>query len=105
MISIYDRNKIVFNDGNKVIDFWCGADIIDFEDSFVLETQVAIDDITRGWIGDVSIMLSGKQIDDLCNETDDANDTVLYKDALCYRRTAEVTYPQVVTWKYMFMKY
>lgn len=105
MFSIYDKNQIVFNDGAKSIDFHYGADIVDFEDSFVIETQIAIDNMVRGWMGDVRIVLSGKNIDNLCNETDDAKDVVLYKDALCYRRTVEFNYPQAATWKYMFMKY
>ena len=39
------------------------------------------------------------------NWNEKADDVVLYKDALCYRRTVEYDYPQAATWKYMFMKY
>ena len=105
MFSVYDRNQIVFNDGTKVIDFQFGADIIDYDDSFVIETQVGIDDITRGWMGDVRIVLTGQEFSDICNPTDNAKDVVLYKDALCYRRIMEFNHPSAATWKYMFMKY
>lgn len=105
MFSIYDKNRITFNDGTKVIDFVYGAEIVDFEDSFVLETQIAIDDIVRGWLGDVRIVLTGRSIIDYCTTEDNVQDVVLYKDALCYRRTVEQSYPEAATYKYMFMKY
>lgn len=105
MFSVYDRNQIVFNDGTKSINFHFGADIYDYEDSFVIETQITIDDITRGWMGDVRIVLTGQEFGNICNPTDDAKDVVLYKDALCYRRTMELNHPGAAIWKYMFMKY
>lgn len=105
MFSVYGRNQIVFNDGTKLIDFQFGANIIDYDDSFVIETQVGIDDIVRGWMGDVRIILTGSEYSDICNPTDNAKDVVLYKDALCYRRIMEFNHPGAAVWKYMFMKY
>lgn len=105
MFSIYNKNRIVFNNGNDAIDFQFGAYISDFEDTFVIETQIAIDDIVRGWIGDVRIVLNGQSLDSTCNWNEEAVDVVLYKDALCYRRTVEHSSTQPVTYKYMFMKY
>lgn len=105
MFSVYDKNRIVFNNGTGAIDFQFGADISDFEDTFVIETQIAIDDITRGWFGDVKIILNGHSLDNTCNWNEEALDVVLYKDALCYRRTVEHSSAQPATYKYMFMKY
>ena len=105
MFSVYDRNQIVFDNGVKSIDFQFGADVFDYEDSFVLETQVAIDDIVRGWTGNVSIVLTGQDFSDICNPTNGAKDVVLYKDALCYRRVMELNHPGAAVWRYMFMKY
>lgn len=105
MFSIYDKNRIVFNNGTGAIDFQFGADISDFEDTFVIETQITIDGIARGWIGDVKIVLNGHSLDSTCNWNEEAVDVVLYKDALCYRRTVEYSSTQPATYKYMFMKY
>lgn len=105
MFSVYDKNRIVFSSETRSIDFQFGANILDFEDTFVIETQIAIDDLARGWIGDVRIVFNGRSLDSSDNWNEKADDVVLYKDALCYRRTVEYDYPQAATWKYMFMKY
>lgn len=105
MFSIYDRNRIIFSTPSEEIEFQFGADIADYEDTFVIETQVAIDEIRRGWVGDVKVMLSGQSLDDTCNWNDKAHDVVTYKNVLCYRRIMDYDSQHVVTWKYMFMKY
>ena len=105
MFSIYNRSQIVFNNGNGAIDFQFGAEISDYEDTFVIETQIAIDDIVRGWLGDVRIVFSGHSLDNDCNWNKEAMDVVLYKDALCYRRTVEYNSTEPAVYKYMFMKY
>jgi hypothetical protein len=105
MFSIYNKDQIIFQNAAEIIEFPFGADITDYEDSFVIETQVAIDGIKRGWIGDVQIVLSGKSMDDTCNWNDDAHDLVVHKNVLCYRRIIDLNDQQACTWKYMFMKY
>lgn len=105
MFSIYNAGNIIFYCGGEAIEFPFAIDISDFEDSFVIETQIAIDEIRRGWVGDVRIILSGHRMDDTHNWNDNAKDVVIHKDVLCYRRTMELNNQQAVTWKYMFMKY
>jgi hypothetical protein len=105
MFSIYNKNTIIFRDPSEEIEFPFGEEITDYEDTFVIETRIAIDDIRRGWIGDVEILLSGQSIDATCNWNDKVNDAVIHRDVLCYRRIMEFDSEHVAVWKYMFMKY
>lgn len=105
MFSIYDKNRIIFSTSSEEIEFPFGPDIVDYEDTFVIETQIAIDEIRRGWIGDVQIILSGQSFDGVNNWNDEVHDAVIYKNVLCYRRIMDYNDQNVVTWKYMFMKY
>lgn len=105
MFSIYDRNRIIFSNPSETIEFPFGAEFVDYEDTFVIETRIAIDDMRRGWIGDVQIVLSGRSLDDTGNWNDKVNDVVIHRDVLCYRRIMEFDSEHVAVWKYMFMKY
>lgn len=105
MFRIYDKNMIVFSNPSETIEFPFGAYITDYEDTFVIETQIAIDDIRRGWIGDVQIVLSGQSIDSACNCNDNVHDVDTHKNVLCYRRIMDMDDQRAATWKYMFMKY
>lgn len=102
MFSVYDKCEITFNNGVNPINFPYYVDLRDYEDTFIIETVVAIDDMKRGWIGDVRIVLRGNKIEDWNKK---AVDVVLYKDVLCYRHTIEISDTHHVTYKYMFMKY
>lgn len=102
MFSVYDKCEITFNNGVNPINFPYCVDLRDYEDTFIIETVVAIDDMKRGWIGDVRIVLRGNKIDDWNKKV---VDVVLYKDVLCYRHTIEISDTHPVTYKYMFMKY
>lgn len=102
MFSVYDKCEITFNNGVNPITFPYCVDLNDYEDTFVIETVVAIDKMVRGWLGDVRIVLRGYKMEDW---NENATDVVLYKDVLCYRRIVEVSDTHPVTYKYMFMKY
>lgn len=102
MFSVYDKCEITFNNGVNPINFSYCVDLRDYEDTFIIETVVAIDCMKRGWIGDVRIVLRGNKIEDWNKK---AVDVVLYKDVLCYRHTIEISDAHPATYKYMFMKY
>ena len=105
MFSVYGKCEITFNNGVNPIDFPFVVDLSDYEDTFVVESEIAIDKIVRGWIGDVRIVLRGHKIDDTYHWNENAVDVIVYKDALCYRRTVNVSRDSPAIYKYMFMKY
>ena len=105
MPSIYDKCEITFNNGVNPINFPFTVDLSDYEDTFVVESEIAIDKMVRGWIGDVRIVLRGYRLDDTCNFNENAVDVVMYKDTLCYRKTVDISRSGPAIYKYMFMKY
>ena len=102
MFNIYNTNTIFFSDKDKTVALPFKVDIEDYEDYITIETQISLDGIARGWIGDITIRLYG------CNYLtldDSAEEDVVYKDMLCVRRIFNQYGGDVTTWKYMFMKY
>lgn len=101
MFNIYDKNTVFFSNKDKTVAIPFRVDIEDYEDYIAIETQVSLGDITRGWVGDITIKLSGSDLTLDCNVEED----VTYKDMLCIRRIFNQYSGDVTTWKYMFYKY
>lgn len=106
MCNIYDKIEyIIFDDGKDRFVFQYSPDIQDCEDYLIIETQIEIGDIGRGWVGDIRIRLSGIDIVELNNPQQRVETEVEYKDVLCCRRIFDIDYERVATWKYTFNKY
>lgn len=106
MFNAYDRvTKIVFDDGNNAFIYPWNLEIYDYEDYFILETQVEIGNIKRGWLGNIKIELCGYNYDDICNPVDNTKKEFEYNDVLCVRRIFDFDHGHAATFKYTFNKY
>ena len=107
MLNIYDRIKeIVFDNGINIICGQWPVEIKDYEDYFIVETQTEIDDISRGWLGNVKFILTGSSFDEIsCMSKKSESQVVVYKDVLCVRCIFDLESGHVASWKYTFNKY
>ena len=107
MLNIYDRTKvIVFDNGIDAIGCAWPVEIKDYEDYFIIETQAEIDEISRGWLGDVKFILTGSGFDETkCMPEKSISKEIVYKDVLCVRRIFDLTSDHVISWQYTFNKY
>lgn len=107
MLNIYDRTKvIVFDNGRDAIGYTWPVEIKDYEDYFIIETQAEIDEISRGWLGDVKFTLAGSSFDEInCMPEKSISKEVVYKDALCVRRIFDLASGHATSWQYTFNKY
>lgn len=106
MFNIYDKTKnIIFMNNDRSISFPHPVNLADYEDYFIIETQISLGDITRGWVGDVKITLSGIDCCQLNNPQERVEEEIVYKDALCCRRIFDMDDDTVAIWKYTFNKY
>lgn len=105
MTEYYDRCKsITFDDGICKIEFQFVDEVDDYDDYIIVESHVLIDNIDRGWRGDIAFNMVGT---DLASKNYDEKihcHTIL-KDVLCSARTFKSTYDMGVTWYYKFLKY
>ena len=83
-------------------DFVYGIE--DFSDEFVIDTQVIIDYVDRGWVGDVTFYFEGMDIKDGCGHTN-IKDKFSYKNVLCTRRCLNKQFDECSVWRYTFLKY
>ena len=74
--------------------------IEEYDHEIVLETQIIIDDMDRGWIGDLYYSGVGLALDN----TDNITTEVCLKDVLCARITISYQRGSAVTWRYTFLK-
>lgn len=110
MFNVYEKCESIDFKGSRNEDwihFPYFADIEDDEDSLTISTQVVIDYIDRGWVGDITFNLKGF---DLSKEwTLDNNYTAFNKvklrDVLCIRKTFNTRQNEAHIWKYTFLKY
>lgn len=102
MAKIYDKVPLIlFNNGTKTIEYKCGADICEFDDSIELETSFQID-IDRGWIGNITFNLAGYEIE---GAQEEVSDVIHLYNVLCIRRTIWKYNEDCIIWKYQFLKY
>lgn len=106
MFNIYDKTKnIIFTNNNSSISFPYLVDLVDYEDYFIIETQISLGGIARGWVGDVKIILSGIDYYQINSPQERVEEEIIYKDVLCCRRIFDLNTDNVATWKYTFNKY
>lgn len=72
---------------------------VDNEFEFSFETELPIEGLERGWVGDIQYTLTGVDI----GTKDKVNTTREIKDALLVRVSLESNYG-IVEWKYEFLK-
>ena len=106
MFAAYTKTRaIIFDDGVHTVYYPWPFDLIDFEDYFVIETEVEIDKVSRGWLGDITFVLSGYNLDEPGTMHENVDKEVTCRDALCVRRVFDRSSDNVVLWKYTFNKY
>lgn len=105
MFNIYDKCESIdfkcYRNENW-IHFPYMAEISDNDDSLTISTAVVMDDIDRGWIGDITFNLSGF---DLSDNEHTAFRKVKFMDVLCIRRTFNKHHDETAIWEYTFLKY
>ena len=106
MFSIYDRCKnIIFNDGETAINFNFPYELQDFDDYIIIKTAVTIENIDRGWRGDVTFSFAGYDINNSFENGFTTFEDVTLKDMLCSARIFNQCNNEAVTWEYKFLKY
>ena len=99
-MNVYDSIKEITL--SKKIGLFTSQYVTNFEDNelgFSFETEIPIDGLERGWIGDIKYTLAGA---DRCTN-DKVETTREIKDALLVRVSTEKYY-DIVEWKYEFLK-
>ena len=102
---VYERIVVSFKDNNdNEIDakYICSFDD-QYVDEIIIESDVKIDGINRGWIGDlfrIAERAYSVEEGDFKNKTS----TSCFKDVLCARVTVCYEPGAAVRWKYTFLK-
>lgn len=99
MNAYYGMKEITLS---KRIGLFISQYVTDFEDNefgFSFETEIPIEGLERGWVGDIKYTLVGA---DICTN-DKVETTREIKDALLVRVSTEKHY-DIVEWKYEFLK-
>ena len=104
MFNVYDKVNVILNDGNNVIEFKYLHGIQDFDDYIILETDVVIGNIERGWVGNLTFQFKGSDLE-RPSTGGTVRETKTLTNVLCSARTCEYNCDYVVTWKYKFLKY
>ena len=99
-----DPIEIIFVNDSETINFKHYYEINDYDDSVVISTSVVIDDIDRGWRGDISFFFKGYNLEGRF-EHHDASDSKTIKDVLCRSRTFDKRDGHAIVWTYTFLKY
>jgi hypothetical protein len=106
MFSVYDRCKnIIFNDGKTVINFNSPYELQDFDDYIIIKTAVTIENVDRGWRGDVTFSFAGYDVNGSFENGHSAFENVTLKDMLCSARIFNQYDNEAVTWEYKLLKY
>lgn len=96
--------RVLFQRNNIDKDFMY---IKEFEDSYnaiTIKTEIEIDFIERGWLGDLTYWATGGG--DIRNELNNCtSEPVFIKDALCIRVEVRSELARPVVWTYTFLKY
>ena len=98
-----DPIDIVFVNDSQSINFKHYYEIDELDDSIVINTSVVIDNIDRGWRGDISFFFKGYNLEGKF-ERHDAFDSKIIKDVLCRSRTFEKRDGHAIIWTYVFLK-
>ena len=99
---IYDKFKITLNDASK--RYFCEhvSSIDEYDHEIIFETTVPIDEIKRGWIGDLYYHIGGFPLD--TNNNTKVTSVTCVKEVLLARVTITACQDEAVMWKYTFLK-
>ena len=106
MNRVFDRCELVFtpdNNGAELIHHWL-TEIHDFDDYIEISTDVVIEGIHRGWIGDMTFNFQGH---DLLEPWEDIEARGLTKleNVLCSGISFNTHEDEAIRWTYKFLKY
>ena len=98
----YDKIKLVAvqNNDNKY-EFKSVTGLDEYDHEIVVTSQLQLDGLNRGFIGDLFYHLRGFSIED---EKKEVTTVTGYKDVLLARITVSAYPDSVVEWKYTFLK-
>ena len=99
----YLTNGVTFNNHKVSFDH---KDVISFEENdnqIIIETTVVIENLERGWVGDIVLHLSGADID-YQTEQIEIDEDFLIKDVICIRRELSWKSKETASWRYTFLK-
>ena len=105
---VYERiGRVLFHKDNVSVGFNYISEFEDSHDSIVITTDIAIDFVERGWLGDITYWATnGWLVNDYTCDTGDLTSEPTYiRDALCIRVEARSEPERPVEWKYTFLKY
>lgn len=106
MANLYDVCNLVFENDTHRVEHNYRTNIQDFEDYIEIETELVFDIIDRGWIGNITFNFDGYDVKNAgYNDEHRLHMHVMLKDLLCARRTFYKDGPNIVRWKYVFLKY
>ena len=108
MFNVYEKCESIDFKGSRNenwLHFPYFADIDDDEDSLTISTQVVIDYIDRGWVGDITLNFVGYTTNDEYWLENKAFQKIKLRDVLCIRRTFSKHPNEAATCKYTFLKY
>ena len=103
---IYDRiGRVLFQKDNIGSNCRYVNEFEDCYDTIVLTTNMEIDFVERGWLGDITYWATGGwNVNDL-NAKDLTSEPVCVKGALCIRVEVRSEQGYPVEWTYTFLKY
>jgi len=102
---VYERIVVSFKDnsGNEINAKYISSFDDQYIDEIIIESDVKIDGINRGWVGDLfRIAEKAYSVED--GDFKNKTSASCFKDVLCARVTACSEYGSVVRWKYTFLK-
>ena len=105
---VYERiGRVLFQRDNIGTNCNYVSEFHDNDDAIVITTDMEIDFIERGWLGDITYWAAnGWQIGDYtCKTGDFTSEPVRIRDALCIRVNVRYEPECPVTWTYTFLKY
>lgn len=81
------------------------SEIEDYDTYFIVQTQITLDHVERGWRGDITLCFTGFDINDFESAPSKHSRRVQFKDVLCARYTISHKMDEVAVWRYVFLKY
>ena len=60
MFNVYNKVNVILDDGNHLVEFKYLHGIQDFDDYIILETDVVIGNIERGWVGNLTFRFQAR---------------------------------------------
>lgn len=104
--TAYERiGRVHFQNNNIGAGFNYISEFEDSYDTIRIETQIQIDFVERGWLGDITYWATNGFDTKDCNSDDITSEPICVKDVLCVRVEVKSESDSAVTWTYTFLKY